>query len=107
MDQGEEPVVPAMPPAEGYTSVVPGVVGVFFVEGTDTSAARQFIEGLGLSFQFPPTGSPLLGVVVVPVATEDAWVARLKTYSVVKAADRVYVTVVSEAIPPAQSSGPR
>ena len=53
--------------------------------------AEQLVKDLGLSFEFAPTGSPLSGVISVPVGSEDEWVVRLKTYPIVKSVGRIGV----------------
>jgi hypothetical protein len=97
-DQGVTPVAPTIPdepPTESSTTVVPGAIGVIFTEGTTQAKAEQLLKDLNLTFKFPPTGSPLSGVISVPIGSEGQWVEQFKTYAIVKSADRVWVTVVS------------
>ncbi len=86
---------PTYPPIDTHNALVPGVVGVFFTDGTTVEQARQLVDSLGLSFKFAPSGTPLNGVVSVPEGSEDVWVVKLKTYSIVKTADRIVVTWTS------------
>ncbi len=95
-DLGVEPKPPlAMHGDDIAVGVVPGVVGVFFTDSTSLQQAEQFVKDLGLTFKFAPTGTPLNGVVSVPVGSEDGWVVKLKTYPIVKTADRIVVTWTS------------
>jgi hypothetical protein len=97
-DQGTIPVAPTIPdepPTESSTTVVPGVIGVIFTEGTTLGQAEQLVKDLNLTFKFPPTGSPVSGVLSVPIGSEDKWVEQFKTYAIVKSADRVCLTLVS------------
>jgi hypothetical protein len=94
-DQRSTPVTPTEPPIESHRPLVPGVVAVFFSEGTTPAEAEQFLKDLNLTFKFPPSGSPLNGVVSVPIDSEDQWVTKLKTYPVVKSAGRIAVTWTS------------
>ncbi len=89
-DMGIEPE-PAREPVESYGQPVPGVIMVHFTDGTTLEQAEQLIKDLGLSFKVPPTGTPLNGVVPVPIGTEDEWVAKLITYPIVKSASRVWL----------------
>jgi hypothetical protein len=94
-DMGEEPPAPSRPQPIDYTTIVPGIIGVFFKPGTTVEQADQLVKDLGLSFKFDPTGDPVNGVVVVPIGTEDHWITQFKTYAIVQFADRVCVTVIS------------
>ena len=94
-DQGSTPVTPTETPIESHSSLVPGVVGVFFSDGTTLAEAEQLVKDLNLTFRFPPSGSPLNGVVSVPIDSEDQWIAKLKTYPIVKSAGRIAVTWTS------------
>ncbi len=88
-DQGSIPVTPPKTPVGRQTSLVPGVVAVFLTDGTTSAEAEQFLKDLNLTFKFPPSGSPLNGLVSVPVDSEDQWVEKLKTYPIVKYAGRI------------------
>jgi hypothetical protein len=97
-DQGVTPVAPTIPdwpPTESHTSLVPGVVGVFSSDGTTLEQTEQLVRDLNLTFKFPPAGSPLSGVISVPIGSEDQWVEKLKTYPIVKSAGRIAVTWIS------------
>ncbi len=90
-DKGVEPKTSAQPVPVAQASLEPGVVAVFFTEGTTLQEAQTLVESLGLSFKFAPTGTPLNGVLSVPVGSEDEWVVKLKTYPIVKSAGRIGV----------------
>jgi hypothetical protein len=90
-DQGVEPQPPPVSHPGPEVSLCRGVVAVIFTEGTTAEEAEQLVKDLGLSFKFAPTGSPLSGVISVPVGSEDEWVVRLKTYPIVKSAGRIGV----------------
>jgi len=90
-DLGVEPKSSTTSHPEAQVSDVPGVVGIFFTDGTTTEQAEQLVIDLGLSFTFAPTGTPLNGVVSVPIGSEDEWVVKLKTYPIVKWAGKIAV----------------
>jgi hypothetical protein len=91
---GVQPEPGTSPHNEPVSTLVPEVVGVVFADGVTTQEADQFVSSLGLSFKFAPTGSPLSGMVSVPAGSENQWVEQLKTYSIVKSASRITVTVI-------------
>jgi hypothetical protein len=74
-----------------HSWLCPGVVGVFFTEGTTLQEAEDMVKDLGLSFQYPPTGTPLNAVISVPVGTEDQWIVQIKVYPIVQTAVRIGV----------------
>lgn len=94
-DMGIEPKPLTGSPTDVVVGVVPGVVGVFFTPGTTVEQAEHLVKELNLEFQFPPRGNPVIGIVSVPVGSEDEWVKRLKTYAIVQSADRVWFTLIS------------
>jgi hypothetical protein len=90
-DKGVEPETPSNSHPGREVGVYQPVVGLTFIEGTAPQEAEDLVNNLGLSFESPPTGTPLRAVVSVPVGTEDEWVLKFKTYRIVKSASRLYV----------------
>ncbi len=70
-DMGRNPRPAPIPQPYHRTYIEPGVVAVLFTEGTTAQEAEQFVNNLGISFKFAPTGSPLNGVISVPVGFRD------------------------------------
>jgi hypothetical protein len=83
------------PPVDTHSTLVPGVAGVFFTEGTTAEQARQLVDSMGLAFKFAPSGTPLNGVVLVPEGSESDGVVKFKSYPIVKTADRIVVAWTS------------
>jgi hypothetical protein len=86
---GAPETAPTEPIIERHDELFPGVVGVFFTEGTTVEQAEQLVSSLALSFKFAPTGTPLNRVISVPVGTEDEWVVKFTAYPIVKSAERI------------------
>ena len=96
-DQGVAPQPEPAPPVYGHTTgVVPEVVAVDFAQGVTSEQARDFLNGLGLSFRFSTGGSNVSARVTVPLGQEDQWVEQFKTYPIVKGADRVHFVVFAD-----------
>jgi hypothetical protein len=75
------------------TGLVKGEVSVNFQDGTSLADARKLISDLGLSFKSGPGGPLMMGMVVVPVDSEDQWVKKLLTYPIVRGAGRLVQSV--------------
>lgn len=90
-DRGVEPVSPSNPPPVLEPGFYTPVVGLTFIDGTTPQEATLLVNSLGLTFKSAPTGTPLRAVVSVPAGTEDEWVAKFSTYSIVKSASRLAV----------------
>jgi hypothetical protein len=92
-DQGSNPVSSLSPVIDEHPYLIPGVVSVVFADTVTLAQAEQFILDLHLTFKFSPLLDvrPLILPITVPIDSEDFWVEKLKTYTLVKPAGRIGV----------------